>query len=428
MSATNQTPNFGLSQFVQSDHATWYGDYNSDMLKIDTALHNQSGISDTLTEQVGTNTQDISAMKQNINGLQNGLNSTNTAVQQTQARVTTLENEQGVTDNRLDNLEDDVSRLTSNDQWVIVGDSYGDYGGRDFMTTLIALNPNRTIYNVCVGGSSFAGTIKYLTNLQNKITEIDIDKVSKVLVIGGWNDRLYTTSQILQNMNAFISYCTATFTRATVFVGCVGRSITTDDQNYGNMPIVRCAYMNGCYMYNATYMKGIDNVLLNYKDFYSSNNANHPNAVGMSALGYYINGFMNTNTAINAVYNGTPVTCESADSTKFQLLGDNTLFYQTVVNDTVELVNYSFSFIAKEQWNTRQHILNMPITYCNPNNIMLSIVQCVDATKQYPEGNFTAYMFMQHNYIDLQPLRYTVAAEAGVNVYVPKIRINSIEC
>lgn len=40
MSATNHTSNYNLSQFQATDRPTWQGDYNSDMSKIDAAIHN----------------------------------------------------------------------------------------------------------------------------------------------------------------------------------------------------------------------------------------------------------------------------------------------------------------------------------------------------------------------------------------------------
>lgn len=42
MSATNHTPNYDLSQFEPDDVPSWQGDYNSDMEKIDKAIHDIS--------------------------------------------------------------------------------------------------------------------------------------------------------------------------------------------------------------------------------------------------------------------------------------------------------------------------------------------------------------------------------------------------
>lgn len=39
MTATNHTANYNLSQFEPTDRPTWQGDYNGDMRKIDTAIH-----------------------------------------------------------------------------------------------------------------------------------------------------------------------------------------------------------------------------------------------------------------------------------------------------------------------------------------------------------------------------------------------------
>ena len=40
MSSTNKTTNYELSQFVGSDKPAWLQDYNADMSKIDTGIHN----------------------------------------------------------------------------------------------------------------------------------------------------------------------------------------------------------------------------------------------------------------------------------------------------------------------------------------------------------------------------------------------------
>ena len=42
MSYTNQTPNYGLPQYVGTDKPTFLGDFNNAMEKIDTALHNNA--------------------------------------------------------------------------------------------------------------------------------------------------------------------------------------------------------------------------------------------------------------------------------------------------------------------------------------------------------------------------------------------------
>lgn len=60
MSATNHTPNLNLSQFIPLDKPAWLGDYNSDMSKIDTAVHKvqtQADTMETAVEQATTAAQ-----------------------------------------------------------------------------------------------------------------------------------------------------------------------------------------------------------------------------------------------------------------------------------------------------------------------------------------------------------------------------------
>lgn len=60
MSATNHTPNLNLSQFIPLDKPAWLGDYNSDMSKIDTAVHKvqtQANSMETAVEQATTAAQ-----------------------------------------------------------------------------------------------------------------------------------------------------------------------------------------------------------------------------------------------------------------------------------------------------------------------------------------------------------------------------------
>lgn len=61
MSSTNKTTNYELSQFVGSDKPAWLQDYNTDMSKIDTGIHNAAttatgadGKADANTTAIGT--------------------------------------------------------------------------------------------------------------------------------------------------------------------------------------------------------------------------------------------------------------------------------------------------------------------------------------------------------------------------------------
>lgn len=88
MASTNKTSGYSLSQFIGSDIPSWLGDYNGDMLKIDTALKsinatatqgNSTAISaksaaaaaqqtaNSALVKAQTNTSSITSLKQNLN-------------------------------------------------------------------------------------------------------------------------------------------------------------------------------------------------------------------------------------------------------------------------------------------------------------------------------------------------------------------------
>lgn len=117
MSSTNKTTNYKLSQYVGTDKPTYLGDYNGDMLKIDTQLKNNADSASnatsaagaaqavaeqasksvqTLNDSVTANSADIASLKtknaQQDVSIQNATNSASTAVSKSN------QNEQNITD------------------------------------------------------------------------------------------------------------------------------------------------------------------------------------------------------------------------------------------------------------------------------------------------------------------------------------------
>lgn len=73
MSSTNKTTNYDLSQFVGSDKPAWLQDYNTDMSKIDTGIHNAAatasgadGKADANTTAIGDLTYLSTSTKNNL--------------------------------------------------------------------------------------------------------------------------------------------------------------------------------------------------------------------------------------------------------------------------------------------------------------------------------------------------------------------------
>ena len=62
MASTNKTTNYELSQFLGTDKPSWLGDYNSDMSKIDAAVHTVAGTATGADGKADTNATAIGTL------------------------------------------------------------------------------------------------------------------------------------------------------------------------------------------------------------------------------------------------------------------------------------------------------------------------------------------------------------------------------
>lgn len=91
MASTNKTTNLELSQYIGTDKPTYLGDYNSDMLKIDTAsgelgtaIQTVAGNVSTTDSKIGTlanlNTTDKTSLVNAVNEVDNNCDSNSTSI------------------------------------------------------------------------------------------------------------------------------------------------------------------------------------------------------------------------------------------------------------------------------------------------------------------------------------------------------------
>lgn len=100
MSSTNKTTNYELSQFVGSDKPAWLQDYNTDMSKIDTGIHNAAttatgadGKADANTTAIGTLTNLTTEAKTNLVAAVNEVDSNASTAQNTANTAGTTANQ-----------------------------------------------------------------------------------------------------------------------------------------------------------------------------------------------------------------------------------------------------------------------------------------------------------------------------------------------
>lgn len=99
MSSTNKTTNYELSQFIGADKPAWLQDYNTDMSKIDTGIHNAAttatgadGKADANTTAIGTLSNLTTDDKTNVVAAINEVKSGATTAQNTANTANTTAN------------------------------------------------------------------------------------------------------------------------------------------------------------------------------------------------------------------------------------------------------------------------------------------------------------------------------------------------
>lgn len=88
MSSTNKTPNYDLSQFVGTDKPTYLGDYNGDMLKIDTQMKENNDAATSAQTSAGEALAKATQAQNDVEGLNSRVGTVETSVTQLQNTVT----------------------------------------------------------------------------------------------------------------------------------------------------------------------------------------------------------------------------------------------------------------------------------------------------------------------------------------------------
>ena len=115
MSSTNSTSNYALSQFLGTDKPAWLSDYNSDMSKIDTGIHNAQttatgadGKADTNATSIGTLANLSTTEKTNLVG---AVNEVNTAAGTAQNTASNAQNTANTANGKADNALTQVANF-----------------------------------------------------------------------------------------------------------------------------------------------------------------------------------------------------------------------------------------------------------------------------------------------------------------------------
>ena len=93
MSSTNKTTYYDLSQYIGTDKPTYLQDYNGDMSKIDTAIHDVNGVATTANQSAGSAEAKAEQANTNVVALQGRVGAVEGSVENLKEKDTAQDNE-----------------------------------------------------------------------------------------------------------------------------------------------------------------------------------------------------------------------------------------------------------------------------------------------------------------------------------------------
>ena len=125
MSSTNKTPNYDLSQYVGTDKPTYLGDYNGDMLKIDTQMKENADAATNAESSAGeavakvTQVQNtVEALNTRVGTVESTVTSQGQTVTQLNNTVNTLVQDNTANKGNITNLQSELQKNTFTDLTV----------------------------------------------------------------------------------------------------------------------------------------------------------------------------------------------------------------------------------------------------------------------------------------------------------------------
>lgn len=91
MSSTNKTPNYELSQYVGTDKPTYLGDYNGDMLRIDTQMKANNDMATNAVSSAGEAVAKAEQAQNNVDALKTRMSNVEQDITQAESNITQLQ-------------------------------------------------------------------------------------------------------------------------------------------------------------------------------------------------------------------------------------------------------------------------------------------------------------------------------------------------
>lgn len=168
MSSTNKTTYYDLSQYIGTDKPTYLQDYNSDMSKIDQAIHNVNGVATTANQTAGSAEAKAEQANTNVTALQGRVGAV-------EGSVANLKEKDKTQDSEINNTKKlaNEANTTANNAMQNANNANVKIDGAKFSG-----------WNTCtnINGNITANSAKIMFNKQLNMIAFDIDLSTQVSI------------------------------------------------------------------------------------------------------------------------------------------------------------------------------------------------------------------------------------------------------
>lgn len=125
MSSTNKTTNYNLSQYIGTDKPTYLGDYNSDMLKIDTQLKANADSASNAVSKAGAAqavadkaSKDVQNLNDSVSANSGDIASLKTKNAQQDVSIQNATNTASSANNKANQNQQNITDINTRNQWI----------------------------------------------------------------------------------------------------------------------------------------------------------------------------------------------------------------------------------------------------------------------------------------------------------------------
>ena len=281
----------------------------------------------------------------------------------TDGQITTLKSD---VDGSIKELQEEINNIDTadEDEYIIISDSYGETrDGTSWITIISGLLGTNKCHSAYQGGYGFAPAYdpnNSFIKLLKGISGISgPSKIKKIIVAGGFNDRLQTTEKIITAINEFTQYAKTTYPNAVVLIAGVGWSFNSEYVQELNLGHYLEAYKR-CGECGASYIIGSENILHNKDLFYEEPGFSnltlgkqyvHPNASGSKMIAGAIYGAITGNNGCSVHFDPIDINLVPAEgvtitTATFKQSQDNNLIMLNLFQSIFQIPSTAFNYSA----------------------------------------------------------------------------------